>query len=458
MIATVSDSGNYQVVVRGTCGSPITSAVSRVSTSQPVVITTQPISSLTICSGNNSYVNLSVVATGTILGYQWYKNGVAVNNQTNVTGATSSNFQFLNSTLGAGTYTCKVFNACDTATSTAAVFGYKPAPAFASSLESKTVCAGGNVSFKINTNNVTSYSWFINGTPLFDIPNKINGTSTDSITAIGVTAADIGGTSASIQVQVSNGCANQTLTSNSSTLNVVNGIAINQQSDTLISICENKPAFIYVNANTQATYVWKRNGVVIPNQTNDTLTFVPSQLDNGFYTCELSSQCGNITTAPVRLEVIALPNPVIAKVGNTLSTGLFTSYQWFKSGVAITNATQQSYNASESGLYRVRVTSSKGCESTSDEYDFIFTGIDDLFTSTKRLVVYPNPTQGMLTIEADQVPLAAVAVVMDVTGKVIATLPIQQQQVDVGTIASGVYLLKVTNMNQESAFVRFTKQ
>ncbi len=456
---TIADTGNYQVIVRGACGSPLVSSISRVNISQPISITTQPIPSLAICTGNSSYVNLSITATGSILGYQWYKNGNPINNQTNVTGATGNNLQFLNSILGAGSYSCKVFGACDTVTSNTTVFGYKQPPAFLASLESKNVCSGGNISFKINTANATSFAWFINGNvQLLDVPNKLQGATTDSLTAIGITAADIGGNAATISVQISNGCPNQTIVSNTATLSIVDGITISQQSDTLLAICQNQSVLIYVNANTQATYVWKRNGVVIPNQTNDTLTFVPSQLDNGFYTCELSSQCGNITTAPVRLEVIALPSPVIAKVGNTLSTGLFTSYQWFKSGVAIANATQQSYNASESGLYRVRVTSSKGCESTSDEFDFIFTGINDLFTSTKRMVVYPNPTQGMLTIEADQVPLAAVAVVMDVTGKVIVTLPIQQQQVDVGTIASGVYLLKVTNMNQESAFVRFTKQ
>ena len=456
---TLSDTGNYQVVVSGTCGTPITSTVSRVDISQPISITTQPVSSLTICSGNSSYVNLSVAATGTILGYQWYKNGVAVSNQTNVTGATGSNLQFLNSTLGAGTYTCKVFNACDTASSTATVFSYKPAPAFASSLESKTVCAGSNVSFKINTNNVTSYSWFIhNNTQLFDVPNKLQGTTTDSLIALGVTAIDIGGTTANIHVQISNGCAGQTLTSNTVTLTLINGISIAQQSDTVITVCENQSTLIYVNANTQATYVWKRNGVVIPNQTNDTLAFTTSLTDNAMYTCELTSLCGNVTSVPVRLNVLAAPTPVVTRTGNTLSTGSFTSYQWYKNTVAIANATQQSYNATESGLYSVRVGNASNCSATSSEFNFIFSGINDVFANGKTVVIYPNPTQKMLNIDLVNVHLTATAKVLDITGKLIAELSIQQQQVDVSNLASGIYLLKLTTIENETAFVKFTKQ
>ena len=456
---TIADTGNYQVIVSGACGSPLISTISRVNISQPVSITTQPIPSLAICTGNSSYVNLSVTATGSILGYQWYKNGNPINNQTNVTGATGNNLQFLNSILGAGSYTCKVFGACDTVTSNATVFGYKQPPAFLSPLESKNVCSGGNVSFKINTANATSFAWFINGSvQLFDVPNKLQGATTDSLTAIGITATDIGGKSATISIQISNGCPNQTIVSNAATLSIVDGITISQQSDTLVTVCQNQPAIIYVNANTQATYVWKRNGVVVPNQTNDTLTLIASQLDNGIYTCELSSQCGNITSVPVRLNVLTLPNPVITKSGNTLSTDLFTSYQWFKAGVAIANATQQSYDASESGLYSVKVVNSTGCEATSSQFDFIFTGINDLLANTKRVLVYPNPTEAMLTIETEKLLLSSVATIIDVTGKMVAELPIQQQQVDVRALASGVYLLKVTTLNQESAFVRFTKQ
>ncbi|TAE90462.1 MAG: hypothetical protein EAY81_00765, partial [Bacteroidetes bacterium] len=261
---TITDTGSYQVIVRGACGSPLISSVSRVSISQPVSITTQPIPSLAICTGNSSYVNLSIAATGSILGYQWYKNGNPINNQTNVTGATGNNLQFLNSILGAGNYTCKVFGACDTVTSNATVFGYKQPPVFLSPLESKNVCSGGNVSFKINTTNATSFAWFINGNvQLFDVPNKVQGATTDSLTAIGITAADIGGKVATIRVEVSNGCANQTFLSDAATLTIVDGISIGKQSDTLVTVCQNQPAIIYVNANTQATYVWKRNGVVL---------------------------------------------------------------------------------------------------------------------------------------------------------------------------------------------------
>src|SRR6476620_5329225 len=96
---TTSDAGNYTVIVSGTSPcSPVTSSTSVLVVNQAVAITTQPVSTQTLCSGSTA--TMSVVATGTGLTYQWQKGG------SNIAGATSSTLTLNNiTTSDAGNYT-----------------------------------------------------------------------------------------------------------------------------------------------------------------------------------------------------------------------------------------------------------------------------------------------------------------------------------------------------------------
>ncbi len=81
----ITDAGNYDVVVTGTCPSPVTSTVA-VLTVNPFAITTQP-ANKSICSGSD--VTFTIVASGAGLTYQWQEKPTG-GSFTDITGATGS--------------------------------------------------------------------------------------------------------------------------------------------------------------------------------------------------------------------------------------------------------------------------------------------------------------------------------------------------------------------------------
>ncbi len=86
----VTDAGNYDVLITGTCAAAISNAAQLIVNAAPA-ITTQPVS-LTQCEGTNA--TFTVVATGAGITYQWRKGIV------NIAGATNASYTINNITRG----------------------------------------------------------------------------------------------------------------------------------------------------------------------------------------------------------------------------------------------------------------------------------------------------------------------------------------------------------------------
>ena len=107
--ATSANAGSYAVTITNSCGS-VKSGVATVTVSTKPVITTQPVATINVSEG--SAINLSVVASGAALKYQWKLNGNAI------AGATSSTYSKSSATKSdEGTYVCEVTNDCGNVTS-----------------------------------------------------------------------------------------------------------------------------------------------------------------------------------------------------------------------------------------------------------------------------------------------------------------------------------------------------
>jgi hypothetical protein len=123
------------------------------------------------------------------------------------------------------------------------------------------------------------------------------------------------------------------------------------------------------------TYQWYKDGFSLLGQTSATLTLSPvTPAADGFYACNLTDDCGTVTSPAARLFVG--PGPIIGTqpasldrcVGGSASfsvtaTGA-TSYQWKKDSTAISGATASTYTipsvvAGSSGSYSCDVTN--GC-------------------------------------------------------------------------------------------------
>jgi hypothetical protein len=138
------------------------------------------------------------------------------------------------------------------------------------------------------------------------------------------------------------------------------------------------------------------------------------------------------------------PNPIITAFGNTLTTGIYNSYQWFRYGAAINGATQQTYTAMQDGSYTVRVENAAGCFGVSEEPATINTlGLSSL--SKNGIQVYPNPTERLIEISGNQLMELTIK---DLSGKIIVSKD-RTTKLDLSNIAAGIYLLEVRNENHE---------
>lgn len=119
----------------------------------------------------------------------------------------------------------------------------------------------------------------------------------------------------------------------------------------------------------------------------------------GYYSATVNYN-GNCTTlAEVTIaQGQVLPAPIISKNGNVLTASTSPNYQWYKNGVAIYGATNQSYTVNEEGVFTVSTTSSTGCESFSQPISTV--GLNEF--EKNPISVYPIPAENLVQISGIQ--------------------------------------------------------
>jgi len=137
-------------------------------------------------------------------------------------------------------------------------------------------------------------------------------------------------------------------------------------------------------------------------------------------------------------------------VGNTLVTVRGDAYQWFRDGVPVDGATQQTFeiNALDFALYSVQVTTN-GCISTSDNFMYLITDIEENGASFR---VYPNPASETLFVELSE-PADEIRIV-DPLGKHWHESAAQKglHQVDVRALPQGMYYLVIKSHDDVIVF------
>ena len=139
--------------------------------------------------------------------------------------------------------------------------------------------------------------------------------------------------------------------------------------------------------------------------------------------------------------------PTISASGNVLTSSAATTYQWYVDGVLIPGATSQSYSATVSGAYVVRVTDANGCwYSYSLLYDHTFvTGIEN-FNVAHNLNVFPIPTTGIVNLNGEALNGYFSVSVYDGTGREVFTSA-NEIMLDLSFLNSGMYLMNIRTEN-----------
>lgn len=227
------------------------------------------------------------------------------------------------------------------------------------------ICGGGSVTLKPhNIPNAGSYiyNWYRSGTPLAEKTESIT-VSEPGMYYVELDYGDCSGSANTLSNTIE-------ITTGSSA-----GLAINGPSN--VSVCPGETHVLEANISGQGlTYKWYKDGVVVSGPTVNASTFTVDAATSGFegsYKVEVSGSgvCTELS-APVTVTNtsnfdITLNNeanivllPAQTKTLSISTTASNATYQWYKNGIAITDATNNTLNIDEVGAYYATVTDNSG--------------------------------------------------------------------------------------------------
>ena len=202
----------------------------------------------------------------------------------------------------------------------------------------------------------------------------------------------------------------------------------------------NGSAAAFVTGGTAPyTYLWS----------NGQTTQTANGLSAGTYSCAITdaNNCSVINST-----IIYEPNPLLINVNingaSLVATSGFVTYQWYAAtGTPIAGATSEIFNPSSMGGYYVVVTDGN-CEDTSSTINYTISGLSNLDQSIK---IYPNPTNGLLTIEGTNASYNIT--VMTFIGNQLLKVENNSNEgnsikLDLSTFAKGIYFIQIEQNNQ----------
>lgn len=394
--ATFTTSGNYYYyVIVSTNGSgcnDVTSDVAEIAVINAPIISTQPITSQSLCQ-NTTPQTLDVSVSGgigNIYNYQWYSN-TTDNNSGGIliSGATNDTFTPPTTNIGTTYYYCVITQSslgCKVISNTAALI-INAAPTFIAQPISETICLGKT----LNTLSVTYTNGV--GTPVHQwYSNTVNNTTTGTPIA-GATNASYNppsGTSGTIYYY------NRITFSSGGCSNIVSQIAqitINQTPDI---------STINVTTCSEVTYLAipdTTNGDIIPTGTLYTWS-TPIIIPTGSITgasnettpqSEISQTLTNTTTSPATVTYTVTPISGICTGAN------FTIIVTVNPSISITtNQTNSSCFLTNNGTLDISITGGIPF-TTGSPYQIIWTGPNS-YTNTNESLSNLEPGDYILTI------------------------------------------------------------
>jgi hypothetical protein len=164
-------------------------------------------------------------------------------------------------------------------------------------------------------------------------------------------------------------------------------------------------------------------------------------------------------TCSFTVTVVSLDTSVTRNLSTFTANETGATYQWLNCDsnfMAISGATNQSYTATTNGSYAV-VVSKNGCTDTSACQMINNVGIT--IVGFGNISIYPNPTNGLFTIDMGSYDEAVNYTVTSIDGRIVtqkSNVTDNKITIDLGNESKGVYLLKLHNHKSSSVF-RITK-
>jgi hypothetical protein len=213
------------------------------------------------------------------------------------------------------------------------------------------ICAGGQVTFTVNTLPGVSYQWFKDGDPVSNGPG-ISGATTPSLTIEAADVDDVGQYSALLV----DGCI-QAMSASAMLAIIPSTLTTSQEPVAQLTLCANgtqSAAFVYkVSNELGVSYQWFRDGEPLSNGGRisgaNTFRLTISQAglaDAGTYAAQATNGCGGVANSdPTRGNLVvagasidAQPQPTCTTIGGTARFAVRTeatpgtSFSWFRNG------------------------------------------------------------------------------------------------------------------------------
>ena len=222
-------------------------------------------------------------------------------------------------------------------------------------------------------------------------------------------------------------------------------------------ICQNMPLTLAItsgnlnSADYWSVYTGSCGGTLVGSFSGSSAVLFP-QGNSTYYVrgepaCVTPVACSSIavTVTPIDSSVTVIGGTLIA-----VSSG--GVYQWLNCGTGfshITSATNQSYSVTANGSYALLI-SENGCTDTSSCYTFTSASLDQF--TTDNFSFYPNPSNQFITVNLPNEFAFSLLTISDLQGQNVYVKKFQNENVaelDLGNIASGLYIISVTTENKK---------
>lgn len=175
---------------------------------------------------------------------------------------------------------------------------------------------------------------------------------------------------------------------------------------------------------------------------------------SGIYSDTLMNavSCDSIIT--VNLTINTVDKSVITSALTLTANAANATFQWLDCNnnySVINGATNSLFQPSVDGNYAVEVTQNT-CKDTSSCYAIIGVGIDEII-SDSRFEIYPNPTNGVISISTNIIDDDISVEVLDLTGKIIYSKDMinrnsQEYLITISDLKNGVYIVRIICNNK----------
>lgn len=404
-----SVAGNYSLEITNTTnGCKDTSVVTTIVSTPAPTVSISPADSVNVCTGLSTTINSS--STGSGISFQWYNSAGLMSGET-ADKLTSSSADEYFLVVSAGS--CK-----DTSNMVKLKLLPLPAATITSVGATQKICPQGS-DLKLQAPGTIGYTYQWNK-GLTPIPGAISQNYTVSDPGFYV-----------VKVTDAYGC----IKFSDSFQAMITPSTIPEILPSELVFCEGGHLLLYTLMDKYYTsFQWYKDGLALPA---DTLNSYVSS-NSGSYNIEIkdSFNCKTISDDVVVTVYPSPTKPEIRKTGMRLTTGTYATYQWYRNGKLISGATSKNYDYTFNGFYSVEVSNSNGCVSISDEFE-VSDELGIKHTVQKEILMYPNPTSGMLFFNEEYV-----ISVKDVQGKTIMGNKLSTK-LDMTQWADGLYFINI---------------